>query len=39
MRELDASEATLLFAEPCVSDEGLRHAIADRLHRACRVKG
>ncbi len=34
MRELDHSEAELLFAEPCLTDEGLGHAIADRLRRA-----
>lgn len=35
MRALDASDAEALFAEPCASDEGLAHAIADRLRRAC----
>jgi L-threonylcarbamoyladenylate synthase len=34
LRELDASPAERLFAEPCPSDEGLGHAIADRLMRA-----
>lgn len=38
MRELDASGATVIFAEPCVADRGLGHAIADRLGRACRSR-
>lgn len=35
MRALDGSDAELLFAEPCPTEEGLGHAIADRLRRAC----
>jgi len=35
MRALDASDAELLFAEPCPSEAGLGHAIGDRLRRAC----
>lgn len=34
LRELDHSSAELLVAEPCLSDEGLAHAIGDRLRRA-----
>ena len=34
LRELDASAATALFAEPCPLTTGLGLAIADRLHRA-----
>jgi len=34
LRELDASDAEILFAEPVASREGLDHAIADRLARA-----
>ncbi|MBI3558281.1 MAG: threonylcarbamoyl-AMP synthase [Deltaproteobacteria bacterium] len=34
LRSLDESGATLLFAEPCVGQTGLAHAIADRLNRA-----
>lgn len=34
LRELDASEASILFAEPCRDDEGVGRAIADRLRRA-----
>lgn len=34
LRDLDASEAQVLFAEPCSTDEGLDHAIMDRLARA-----
>lgn len=34
LRELDASEASILFAEPCRDDDGLGRAIADRLRRA-----
>jgi L-threonylcarbamoyladenylate synthase len=36
LRELDASPAQLLFAEPWPADRGLGHAIADRLGRASR---
>lgn len=36
LRELDASEAEVLFAEPCPIRTGLGHAIADRLERAAR---
>jgi L-threonylcarbamoyladenylate synthase len=36
LRELDASDARVLFAEPCPTDTGLNHAIADRLTRASR---
>jgi L-threonylcarbamoyladenylate synthase len=35
MRALDASDAELLFAELPASADGLGHAIADRLRRAC----
>ena len=35
MRALDASDAEVLFAELPASTEGLGHAIADRLRRAC----
>ena len=38
MRELDASGAQVLLAEPCAVDHGLGHAIADRLTRASRGK-
>lgn len=34
LRELDHSAADILVSEPCLSDEGLGHAIADRLRRA-----
>jgi L-threonylcarbamoyladenylate synthase len=34
LRELDASEAQVLFAEPCPTAQGLDHAIMDRLARA-----
>jgi len=34
LRELDASDAEVLFAEPVPGREGLDHAIADRLARA-----
>lgn len=34
MRWLDASSATFLVAEPCLVQEGLGHAIRDRLTRA-----
>jgi L-threonylcarbamoyladenylate synthase len=34
LRELDSSEAEVLFAEPCPVRSGLGHAIADRLERA-----
>lgn len=34
LRELDASEAEVLLAEPCPVRTGLGHAIADRLERA-----
>ena len=34
LRFLDASEARMIFAEPCPSQEGLGHAISDRLKRA-----
>ena len=34
LRALDASEAQFLVAEPCPSETGLWHAIADRLRRA-----
>jgi L-threonylcarbamoyladenylate synthase len=34
LRRLDASDATILLAEPCPTREGLGHAIADRLARA-----
>jgi hypothetical protein len=33
LRELDASPAEKLFAEPCSERRGLGHAIADRLAR------
>ena len=39
LRELDASDAEILFAEPVVSREGLDHAIADRLRRAATPRG
>ena len=34
LRALDASDAELLFAESCPTEEGLGHAIQDRLRRA-----
>jgi len=34
LRRLDASPAERLYAEPCPSQDGLGHAIADRLARA-----
>jgi L-threonylcarbamoyladenylate synthase len=34
LRELDAAAVVALFAEPCPDEEGLMHAIADRLRRA-----
>ncbi len=34
MRWLDSSDAAVLFAEPCTPNQGLSHAIADRLNRA-----
>jgi L-threonylcarbamoyladenylate synthase len=34
LRELDSSEAEILFAEPVASREGLDHAIGDRLAKA-----
>ena len=34
LRALDASDAELLFAEPCPTEAGLGFAIADRLRRA-----
>lgn len=34
LRRLDQSKAGLLFTEPCLSEEGIGHAIADRLRRA-----
>ncbi|MBS2026390.1 MAG: threonylcarbamoyl-AMP synthase [Deltaproteobacteria bacterium] len=34
LRALDASDAEVLFAEPCPSEAGLGYAIADRLRRA-----
>ncbi len=34
LRALDGSRAAVLLAEPCPTEEGLGHALADRLHRA-----
>jgi L-threonylcarbamoyladenylate synthase len=34
LRELDASDAEILFAEPCPFQDGLGHALTDRLKRA-----
>jgi L-threonylcarbamoyladenylate synthase len=34
LRELDLCDATCLISEPCLSEVGLGHAIADRLKRA-----
>lgn len=39
MRELDASDAAILFAEPCYNKRGIGFAIADRLARAALLKG
>ncbi len=39
MRELDASDAEVIYAEPCPSSEGLGFAIADRLRRAAAPRG
>ncbi len=38
LRMLDASSADLLFAEPWEKDEGLGHALIDRLTRAAKIK-
>jgi L-threonylcarbamoyladenylate synthase len=34
LRYLDSSEASILFTEPCLIQDGLGHAISDRLRRA-----
>lgn len=34
LRALDGSRAAILLAEPCPTEEGLGHALADRLRRA-----
>lgn len=34
LRELDHSHAAVIFAEPCLEERGLGHAISDRLRRA-----
>jgi L-threonylcarbamoyladenylate synthase len=39
LRGLDRSRAALLIAEPCPSERGLGHAIADRLRRASSKEG
>jgi L-threonylcarbamoyladenylate synthase len=38
LRELDASPAFVLFAEPCEEPLGLGHAISDRLSRAAKKR-